>query len=252
MGLFAVNSTAGVQFVNPNRILLADNNQGSAENQAVTASGNFIERLTTSWVSTEISVKAPAWADAYKRDDYFSSVLQDSTIGSDKIYAKGFAEEWNPFYHSLPAFYSQSSYTVFSVDIVVDTTSTFILAGTLNAWGDTGGTEFGHYYTQVKLFDQSETIYAAGMDTYQNYGGWWESDRIAIEETIVLNPGTYSFYAIASSVGQYGPCSPNAGIGGGGYAYFDVELVPDVQIVPEPACASMMILGGLALLRKRK
>lgn len=238
---FIFDSKADFQF--PDRSVSAQNNQGSSDFKSSLDMGDFTERALVCWEPAGVGVMAPSWAEEYECGDYFASAFQDSAISSNRVTAKGFTEEWNPFLHPADiGYYWQSASTVLNVNLVVETSCWIVLNGTLNAWGDYGGSVSGHYYTEIILESPSEVIYSAGMDSYDNYDGWWESNKMQINESIALNPGTYSFHAEAGSFGIGGPNE----VGGGGYAYFNIE------IIPEPCTWLVISLGSLVVRLKNK
>lgn len=258
--LFHACVRANVTFHASSCIVYVQNSAGETDVKSSESPTFFQDRAVVCWENTGTGVVAPDWSSSYACGDYFAAAGQEARFETGRIAVRGLAEEWNPFFHALTDPFTQSAWAVFEATFILDAPAEIAFTASLEVWGDYGGTDYGLYKVYGSLGNQAENLWSADIDSVRDYDDWMDGASV-FEQTFFLEPGLYTLEFGADAAGGYYPYWPYGydglawGIGGGGYASYEMEMTWNTlpaPIVPAPGSVTLafVALGLLAGHRK--
>lgn len=232
LSLLAVESEAAVTFSNPIRTLSSSNNRGASQAVAAIGDAPFNRSVRVDWEENWVT-------PVVTTGRYAATAIQESTISSSGITAKGSVYGGGSFYFWGSQSLRQSSSSYFAVDFAIDSPVTVYLSGVLDLAVDTGGTNYDLPEVWLILSGQSGQIYSQHINAF---GGFSDPHHRQINEAFnSLGVGQYNLTVYAETNGSY----YESGFGGYGSASYDITLVP------EPSAILLAGLGGLWVLKRR-
>ena len=243
MWLVATGSDAAITITSPIRTLSSTNNKGASQVMEIVDFGNINVSTRVDW---EEYWGRPADDAGSLTGKYHSLATQDSTVGFSEITARGSVTGTGSFYYygGVPLIQQSSSY--FEVAFTLDAPTLVVLSGTLDLSVDSGGTNLDMPYARVTLSAQAGEIFSQelsadnGSDQHQQIYQTFDS----------LEAGRYTLVASAVTHGYYDNYHGLGGIGGFGYASYDVTLVPEPSLLLLAAAGGMLILSRRARCRE--
>lgn len=201
----------------------------SSDSMSITNSGPFGPFIEL--VQASAQVFGPPEAGAEGEATQNSSIEPNGISATGGAHCEAFGEMYEVDPGPPPVIEESEAYcdgsSDFGVVFTVGQTSTWTLTGTMSIWGFSDHVAITFYEDTTELL-YAELDHTGGPDT--------------IDETFVLTPGKdYSLTAMAYACAMaYGDSYETGG------ADFDMTFVP------EPATLSLLAVGGIGLLLKRK